>query len=93
MHRLDLFRRETGESQNPATNQNRESNWLAMSWEQDLVKDTALGNAVADVTVSDSCLADVLHPLPTSRKHPLRDEQPNLRPKSHDDFSATVRSS
>ena len=47
------------------------------SWEQALVKDTALGNAVADVNDSDSHLADAPHPLPTSRK---RDEQPNLRP-------------
>ena len=52
-------------------NQSRERNWLAMSWEQALAKDTSLGNAVADVTDSDSRLADAMHPLPTSRKCPL----------------------
>ena len=52
-------------------NQGREKNWLATSWEQALVKDTALGSAVADVTDSDSRLADAPHPLLTSRKRPL----------------------
>ena len=28
-------------------------NWLAMNWEQALVEDTALGNAVADVADSE----------------------------------------
>ena len=33
-----------------AMNESRERNWLATSWEQALVIDTALGNAVANVT-------------------------------------------
>ena len=48
---------EKRESHNPATNQSQERNWLATSWEQALVKDTTVENAVADETDSELAYA------------------------------------